>query len=82
MTFQREYEVQERSKRLSKQAKDEKNNEPITKQIPQTSSEMNAQQISQTQRIYDVFIIYKKQGECYPYGYIRYRLELLSIRIY
>ena len=47
MTFQREYEVQERSKRPSKHAKDEKNNIPSTIQIPQTSSETNAQQISQ-----------------------------------
>ena len=47
MTFQREYEVQERSKRPSKHAKDEKNNIPNTIQIPQTSSETNAQQISQ-----------------------------------
>ena len=44
MTFQREYEVQDRSKRPSKQAKEENNNKPGT---PQTSSERNAQQISQ-----------------------------------
>ena len=44
MNFQREYEVQERSKRPSKHAKEENNNKPST---PQTSSERNAQQISQ-----------------------------------
>ena len=44
MTFQREYEVQDRSKRPSKHAKEENNNKPGT---PQTSSERNAQQISQ-----------------------------------
>ena len=47
MTFQREYEVQERSKRPSKHAKEENNNKPSTTQTPQTSSERNAQQISQ-----------------------------------
>ena len=48
MTFQREYEVQEQSKRPSKHAKDTTNIMTNTIQKPQTSSETNAQQISQT----------------------------------
>ena len=47
MTFQREYEKQERpTKRTSKYANEENNNKPSTTQTPQTSSEAYTQQIT------------------------------------
>ena len=46
MTFQKEYEKQERPKRTSKYANEENNNKPSTTQTLQTSSEAYTQQIS------------------------------------
>ena len=79
MTLQSECEKQDRTRYLLKPTK-AKISEEDNQKLPRLHLQRTIRTNQENKITYDVFIIEKKKGECYPYGYTRYLIELSTTK--